>query len=56
MFVLLDGQLQARLYILADPLIQHLSIEQILSDGVVFKYKDNFLTIEEIGNEAFNKI
>lgn len=43
-------------YILADPLIQHLSVEQILSDGIVFKYEDNFLTIEEIGNAAFNKI
>lgn len=44
-------------YILADPVIAKLSVEQILNGGVVFKLiKGNFITIEDIGKKALDNI
>lgn len=44
-------------YCLADTIITKLSVEQILSDSIIFKMNEkHVLTIEEIGNEVFNKI
>lgn len=44
-------------YILADPLICQLSVEQILSDSIVFKINENhILTVEEVGQGVLNNI
>ncbi len=53
------GQFETFDYILADPLIANLSVEQILNDGIVFKLincKGNFLTIEDIGKKVLGNI